>query len=293
MRDWGIVDLQSLLNPLAINPFDLFPTSPDAGTLMDAAERFPGGPVALVFVLFWSPWMAAIGIPAGLILARHAGINPFVTFGLYALTDIMGAMITHPLYAVIKRYGGRVGVLRTIGRWYVRLAMIGAKPPSIDDVRNGPIWPALFRIGVVAFGFDIYHGGMVIAGLPVPRLLGWAAALAGDLIWFGVLFATSTAAAAVIDNDKTVGIITVVAMIAIPKIAEWIFPALRGNAGPAKSPPPTSDGVNATPALSFAGSSSGKLALTGPHRDPVPATGGGGRRSAKRGSGARPRPRSH
>ena len=116
---------------------------------MDAAERFPGGPVALVFVLFWSPWMAAIGIPAGLILARHAGINPFVTFGLYALTDIMGAMITHPLYAVIKRYGGRVAFLSTIGRWYVRIAMIGAKPPRIDDVRNGPIWPALFRIGVV------------------------------------------------------------------------------------------------------------------------------------------------
>lgn len=261
---------------------------------MDAAERFPGGPVALVFVLFWSPWMAAIGIPAGLILARHAGINPFVTFGLYAVTDIMAAMITHPLYAVIKRYGGRVGFLRTIGRWYVRLAMIGAKPPSIDDVRNGPIWPALFRIGVVAFGFDIYHGGMVIAGLPVPRLLGWAAALAGDLIWFGVLFATSTAAAAVIDSDKTVGIITVVAMVAIPKIAEWIFPALRGSTERAKIPASSSDGVNATPALALAGSSSRKMALTGPHRDAVPATGvGGGRRSAKRGSGARPRPRSH
>lgn len=288
------MDLQSLLNPLAINPLDLFPTSPDARTLMDAAERFPGGPVALVFVLFWSPWMAAIGIPAGLILARHAGINPFVTFGLYAVTDIMAAMITHPLYAVIKRYGGRVGFLRTIGRWYVRLAMIGAKPPSIDDVRNGPIWPALFRIGVVAFGFDIYHGGMVIAGLPVPRLLGWAAALAGDLIWFGVLFATSTAAAAVIDSDKTVGIITVVAMVAIPKIAEWIFPALRGSTERAKISASSSDGVNATPALALAGSSSRKMALTGPHRDAVPATGvGGGRRSAKRGSGARPRPRSH
>lgn len=288
------MDLQALLNPLAINPFDLFPTSPDAGTLMDAAERFPGGPVALVFVLFWSPWMAAIGIPAGLILARHAGINPFVTFGLYALTDIMGAMITHPLYAVIKRYGGRVAFLSTIGRWYVRIAMIGAKPPRIDDVRNGPIWPALFRIGVVAFGFDIYHGGMVIAGLPVPRLLGWGAALAGDLIWFGVLFVTSTAAAAVVENDKTVGVITVVAMIAIPKIAEWIFPALRGSSVPAKGPAPTSDGVTVSPALAFAGSSSGNVALTGRHRDAVPATGvGGGRRSAKRGSGAQPRPRSH
>ncbi|MSQ43948.1 MAG: hypothetical protein EXR45_07040 [Chloroflexi bacterium] len=288
------MDLQALLNPLAINPFDLFPTSPDAGTLMDAAERFPGGPVALVFVLFWSPWMAAIGIPAGLILARHAGINPLVTLGLYALTDIMAAMITHPLYAVIKRFGGRVAVLRTIGRWYVRLAMIGARPPRIDDVRNGPIWPALFRIGVVAFGFDIYHGGMVIAGLPVPRLLGWAAALAGDLIWFGVLFATSSAAAAVTDNDKTVGIITVVAMIAIPKIAEWIFPALRGAADPPKQPVQSGDAVGSAPSVAFAGSSRGKLALTGPHRDALPATGvGGGRRSARRGSGARPRPRSH
>ncbi len=288
------VDLQALLNPLAINPLDLFPKSPDAGTLLEAAERFPGGPVALVFVLFWSPWMAAIGIPAGLILARHAGIHPLVTFGLYALTDIMAAMITHPLYAVIKRYGGRVGILRTIGRWYVRLAMIGAKPPRIDDVRNGPIWPALFRIGVVAFGFDIYHGGLVIAGLPVPRLLGWAAAIAGDLIWFGVLFATSSAAAAVIDNDKTVGVITLVAMITIPKIAEWIFPALRGNAEPAQPSVSSNVGMPPDPALASAGSTGANLALTGRHRDALPATGvGGGRRSAKRGSGAQPRPRIH
>jgi hypothetical protein len=247
------MDLQSILNPLGVDPLALMPTAPGADALLEAASRFPGGPVALVFVLFWSPWMAAIGIPAGLLLARHAGINPAVTIGLYALSDVMGAMVTHPTYAIIRKYGSRSRILSKLGRIYLKIAMFGVRMPRLEDVQNGPMLPALFRIGVIAFGFDIYHGGMVVAGLPVPRLLGWLAALIGDMIWFGVLMATNSAAAAVIQDDKTVAIVTIVAMLVIPKVAEWIFPALRmpdnRATGPAAVPGPAG---GTAPALSLA-----------------------------------------
>ena len=221
------MDLQAILNPLGVDPLALMPTAPGADSLLDAATRFPGGAVGLVFVLFWSPWMAAIGIPAGLLLARHAGINPAVTIGLYALSDVMGAMVTHPTYALVRKYGSRSTILSKLGRIYLKIAMFGVRMPRLEDVQNGPMLPALFRIGVISFGFDIYHGGMVIAGLPVPRLLGWLAALIGDMVWFGVLMATNSAAAAVIQDDRIVAFVTIAAMLIIPKVAEWIFPALR------------------------------------------------------------------
>ncbi len=265
------MDLQSILNPLGVDPLALMPTAPGADALLEAASRFPGGPVALVFVLFWSPWMAAIGIPAGLLLARHAGINPAVTIGLYALSDVMGAMVTHPTYAIIRKYGSRSRILSKLGRIYLKIAMFGVRMPRLEDVQNGPMLPALFRIGVIAFGFDIYHGGMVVAGLPVPRLLGWLAALIGDMIWFGVLMATNSAAAAVIQDDKTVAIVTIVAMLVIPKVAEWIFPALRMPDNRAAGPTavPASAGGSA-PALSLA------FAATGAGHTPTIASRGAG-----------------
>ena len=255
------MDLQSILNPLGVDPLALMPTAPGADALLDAATRFPGGAVALVFVLFWSPWMAAIGIPAGLLLARHAGINPAITIGLYALSDVMGAMVTHPTYALAKRYGSRSKILSKIGRIYLKVAMFGVRMPRVEDVQNGPMLPALFRIGVIAFGFDIYHGGMVIAGLPVPRLLGWFAALVGDMLWFGVLMATNSAAAAVIQDDRTVAVVTIVAMLVIPKVAEWIFPALRmpddraSKGGPAPL-------AGASPAVALADAATGTSTLS-------------------------------
>lgn len=245
------MDLQSVVNPLNISPFTLIPTSPDIETLLGVAANFPGGSIGLVFVLFWSPWMAGIGIPAGLLLARHAEISPFIIFGLYALTDIMAAFVTHPLYAGLKRLGGRNRYFATVGRWYVKIAMLGARMPRVDDVRSGALMPALFRIGVVSFGLDIYHGGLMIAGLPVPRVLGWLAALVGDMIWFAVLYATNVAASKLFDSEKVVGVVTLVAMFALPKVAEWIFPALRLNR-PTETVPTTAGTIDATAVVAVA-----------------------------------------
>lgn len=294
------MDLLALLNPLGIDPLVLVPTAPTAGALLEVASRFPGGPIALVFVLFWSPWMAAIGIPAGLLLARHAGINPAVTFGLYAVSDVMGAMVTHPMYALARRFGSRSRILSKIGRVYLRIAMFGVRMPRVEDVRNGPMLPALFRIGVIAFGFDIYHGGMVVAGLPVPRLLGWTAALIGDLIWFATLMVTNSAAAAVIEDDRAVAFVTIAAMIVIPKVAERVFPALRmpdDRAAKASSGTATVPGSVAgvdhvgtpEPALAIAGASSGQV--RGPGTSGAVPSAASRRRTRSRGAPPRPRTR--
>ena len=84
-----------------------------AARLLEAAQHFPGGPVALVLTLFFAP--VGPGIPAGVLLARHVPLNPALTFALYALSDVMAAIVCHPIFVVLRRHGGRVKPIRWLG----------------------------------------------------------------------------------------------------------------------------------------------------------------------------------
>src|SRR5689334_17415294 len=94
-----------------------------AARLLEAAHHFPGGPTMLVLALFFAP--VGPGIPAGVLLARHVPLNPAATFGLYALSDVIGAAICHPLFIFLRRHGRRVRPIRWLGKRMLALAMIG------------------------------------------------------------------------------------------------------------------------------------------------------------------------
>jgi hypothetical protein len=283
-----------------MSPFALFnPLDPsvltgqvDPARLLGAAAGFPGGAALLVFALFWSP--VGPGIPAGVLLARHAGLPPLATFGLYTLSDVLGALISHPTFVLVRRVGGRVPILRRLGGGFLKLALIGSgtsavspPPPEPDSPPGAPraALPTLFRIGTVGFGVDVYTAGMLVAGLPVPRLAGWGAAIAGDLVWFALLLGTSLATAAVVDDDRVVGIVVLVAMVVIPVVARRIFPALRTGAppprvgAPAPAAPPASSPAVTREVSAPAADRKGR------GRAPRPARGRGAR-------GAPPPPRS-
>jgi hypothetical protein len=219
-----------------MSPFDIFSPSaaldPTAFTgeagasrLMQAAAHFPGGPTALVFALFWAP--VGPGIPAGVLLAHHLRLAPAVTFGLYTLSDALAAVLLNPLYAWLRTHGRRIPAVRKIGGRLLAFAMIGIRRPTADETRDGRRAPALFRISTVGFGVDIYTAGVLATGLPVPRLQGWAAAIAGDLVWFALLLGSSIAAASVLDDDRWIAVVVVAVTLIVPPIARRIFPALR------------------------------------------------------------------
>jgi hypothetical protein len=87
--------------------------------------------------------------------------------------------------------------------------------------------PALFRIATVGFGVDIYTAGALASGLPIRRLPGWAAAMAGDLVWFAILLASSIVAAEVFDDERVIAVVVIVVTLVVPPLARRIFPALR------------------------------------------------------------------
>jgi len=175
----------------------------------------------LVFALFWAP--VGPGVPAGVLLARHIPLNPAATFGLYALSDLLAALVCHPIFVLLRRHARRVRPLRWLGRRLMSVAMLGVRMPRGE----GGLASAATRIASVGFGADVYTAGMLATGLGVPRLLGWASAIAGDLVWFALLLATSLAAAAVVDDDRVVALALVAAMILIPVVARRFTGASR------------------------------------------------------------------
>jgi hypothetical protein len=219
------------------NPNNILTTSgltgPDgAKVLLDAGKEFPGGPIGLVFALFWAP--VGPGIPAGVLLARHIPLNPATTFGLYALSDVLAAAICHPLFVGFKALARYVPALKRAGKGVLKLAMLGV-PGGHAEARgasaSGPA--ALFRVATIGFGVDVYTAGAVATGLDVPRVLRWACAIAGDLVWFALLLGTSIAAASFADDDRVVGGVVLAAMLVIPPLARRLFPALRPAPPPA------------------------------------------------------------
>lgn len=214
------------------NPNNFVATSGLAGpdgakVLLEAGRGFPGGPLGLVFALFWAP--VGPGIPAGVLLARHIPLHPAVTFGLYALSDVLAAMICHPIFVGFKTVARRVPAVHRAGRRLMTLAMLGVPAGPAPGASSGP--PALFRIATIGFGVDVYTAGAVGTGLAVPRVLRWACAIAGDLVWFAILLGTSLVAASFADDDRVVGGVVLLTMLIVPSLARRVFPSLR--------PPPT------------------------------------------------------
>lgn len=218
MNLYDIFDPRAALDPAR------FTGEAGAATLLQAAQHFPGGAATLVLLLFFAP--VGPGIPAGVLLARHIPLNPVVTFGLYALSDVSAAFVCHPLFVFLRRHGRRVRPLRALGKRMLAFATLGVQLPERSGGRLGPL---LSRIATVGFGVDVYTAGFVATGLGVPRIPGWASAIAGDLIWFGLLLGTSMVAASVADDDRVIALAMVVAMIVIPRLARRFVPALRGE----------------------------------------------------------------
>jgi hypothetical protein len=226
------MSLYDIFDPRAALDPGRFSGEAGAATLLQAAQHFPGGPALLVLLLFFAP--IGPGIPAGVLLARHIPLHPAVTFGLYALSDISAAMVCHPLFVVLRRHARRVRPLHALGKRMLALATVGV---CLPERSGGGLTPVLSRIATVGFGVDVYTAGFVATGLGVPRLPGWASAIAGDLVWFALLLGTSMAAASVADDDRVIALAMVVAMLVIPRLARRFVPALRPGDDPGRGGP--------------------------------------------------------
>ena len=229
---------------------------------------WPAG-VAGVF-LFFVP--LAAGIPFGVIMARDAGLSPLMTAGLYLVSDLVLAVTAEPFLALLRWLGRRVAFVGRMGQFFTRATdSVGLSDGNV----RGPL-------GLILFSFSISptSGRAAAAAAGHGFFVGWTLAIIGDMLFFGVLMATTLWVASVFgDSRQTIGAVVIVA---------WVVPLVirrlrRGSWGPAARKParlrvaPATSAVNGQGAV-VSGSATGVAAQA-----PRKRVSHGGRRRPSRG----------
>jgi hypothetical protein len=176
--------------------------------------------VFLVFLLPWGP-----GAAAGIVLAKKDGLPVGVTIGLYVLSDVVTAFILDPLVRLLHDRGQRSPVGRKI------LATVG-RFGSITQVTSGRFGLPL-GLFVFTFATDFFTAAIISAGLALSRVIAWVCIIAGDVLWFLIIFLASIGIAAFLSDDRILFVATMVLGFALPPLIRRILPKPRA---PASSP---------------------------------------------------------
>lgn len=179
--------------------------------LLDPSAPLPSGwPVGALgaFLLFCVP--IGGGIPAGVLMARAAGVSPPMMAVLYALSDVVLAFTFEPVLVVLRWTGRFVPPLGRLARAVGRLATrIGAESRGA----RGPLGLVL-----VSFGVDPMTGRAAAAVAGHGFVQGWAIAIAGDLLYFAVLMASTLWLRSVLGDERTTIGAVLLLMLVLPSL---------------------------------------------------------------------------
>jgi hypothetical protein len=200
-----------------------------------------------VFLIFVT--QIGLGIPSGVLRARDAGINPVITAGLYAGSDVILALTVEPMLILLRWLGARVAFIAALG---TKLARFSGATGLNDGKVRGPL-------GLILFSFAVAPAPARAASETAGHgfISGWTLAIIGDMLYFTMIMASTLWVASIVGDDR----LTVGAVL----IAAWVLPMLirrmrRGSASPQPA--------RAQPRLSLATASpSGSLEATASSTD--------------------------
>jgi len=184
----------------------------EAGRTFSVAEvgtrpsALPCGMVA-VLMLFLIP--VGGGIPAGVLLARSRGFEWPLTAGLYLVSDLMLAVAFEPLLRLLVALGSRVGFLVRLGV-VMQLAM-ARSAAHFAGTGAGP-----FGLLMIAFGVDPMTGRASAMAAGHGFVAGWSFAIAGDMLYYGVIAVTTLRLSTRIHNPDVIVGLMLAGMIIVP-----------------------------------------------------------------------------
>ncbi len=130
-----------------------------------------------VLVLFLIP--IGGGIPAGVLLARSHALPWEITTVLYLISDIILACLFEPILFFLIAVGKKVPFFSRLG---AALKESIQKTTALYGNKLGP-----FALIMISFGIDPMTGRTVAVAAGHGFLAGWIIAIAGDMIYFGVI----------------------------------------------------------------------------------------------------------
>jgi hypothetical protein len=154
------------------------------------------------------------GIPAGVLFARSRGLGWPMMEALYCVSDIILACLFEPvLRLVIKSARGSPRLARVTDA----LKAAVRKTTSLYGSTGGP-----FTLIMIAFGVDPMTGRAATVAAGHGFVSGWTLAIAGDMIYFSVIMASTLWLNAILGDGRVTTITILVLMFVVPMmIGRW------------------------------------------------------------------------
>jgi hypothetical protein len=159
-----------------------------------------------VLVIFLIPFGG--GIPGGVMLAQSKGLTWPVMMFLYFISDLMLACVFEPVLHLLIKFGKRVLILQ---KFSAIMKLMIAKTMEHYGQSSG-----IFALIMIAFGSDPMTGRAVAVAAGHGFFIGWAIAIAGDMIYFTVLMVSTLWLKSVIGDTKWTMLIIFALMIFLP-----------------------------------------------------------------------------
>jgi hypothetical protein len=154
------------------------------------------------------------GIPAGVLLAGAKGLAWPITTVLYLVSDIFLALAFEPILRILAAVMGRV---RFLARFSAALKAATARSVAhFGGAGAGPI-----SLVMISFGVDPMTGRATALAAGHGFLSGWAFAIAGDMLYFGVIALTTLHLNAYIHDPNTTMMIVLGAMFGVPYLVRY------------------------------------------------------------------------
>jgi hypothetical protein len=179
-----------------------------------------------VLMLFLIP--VGGGIPAGVLLAKTKGLSWPVTAGLYLVSDVMLALAFEPILRLLAWLGGKIPFL---ARFSAAMKSAMARSAArFSGTGAGPI-----TLVLISFGVDPMTGRASALAAGHGFLMGWAVAIAGDMLYYAVIAATTLHLNRYVRDPETTMGIVLGAMIVVPMIVR-VFRKPKGLQGRPETP---------------------------------------------------------
>jgi hypothetical protein len=161
------------------------------------------------------------GIPAGVLLARSHHIAWPVTAGLYFISDVVLAFMFEPVMRLMIALGRKIGAVARITE-----ALRQAVRRTTGHYGGaGPV-----TLIIIAFGVDPMTGRAAAAAAGHGFITGWAIAITGDMMYFGVIMIATLKVNSVLGDPNRTMVVILIAMFMLPVIVRRLRSAyaMRG-----------------------------------------------------------------
>lgn len=176
------------------------------------------------FLLFLVP--IGGGIPLGVLMARDAGVSPPVMALMYLVSDVVMAVTHEPFFLLL---GWLAGIVPAFGKIRDFFARTSGRAGLRDDGARG-------KLGLILLSFtvDPVSGRGAAAAAGHGFVSGWTLAIAGDMLYFGVLMAATLWLSGLLGDEHT----TVGAVLLAVWLLSWLIRRRQaGGSAPADERP--------------------------------------------------------